>query len=426
MEVLCEPNYSEDGENCDEYSEEDEPSTITWELQFEGSVYDDSILRIIKLPGDRVSTPIMFALQIFTVVLVILSNFALQVMVITRLHKINEVGASDTIDKVFGPPFGTSGSCWKRDSSMFPDFLPKAGTGPGEFTWDCSPMLPMLLSNVSWLDSNSDGVWSAADDLKGFGNFYEEKFGKSGNLTRTFDRFLQEIKDDKFRHSTQLSEAQKESETKNFTEIPMKWMKAQQPVISLCINVDRRLCANLENRGALKKFIPEGQTPADRVDLCRHMNDRCDNLFGEVYRSYLEYAEETCGAKSSEWDVASRTILHSYEQSSLYNPSEKDSVTRLTYLVFLALVLIIWWLCVLEELRRVGTWCWVLFYMPCNGNSVTTDCRGQTTVEAISNAYKSVVFTFIMLPRTGIIIALSLIGSVFLIGSDDYGELILN
>lgn len=158
------------------------------------------------------------------------------------------------------------------------------------------------------------------------------------------------------------------------------------------------------------------------------MHDRCDNLFGELFLNYNDYAEATCGTMDSVWDEQRRITLHTYESAALYNPSEKDSVTNSTYVVFLALVLVIWWLAVLEELRRVLTFCMVLFIMPCHGNIVKTlpESPDTTTIESISNVTKSVLFVFIMIPRFGIIVALSSIGSQFLIGADSYGDLILN
>jgi len=418
----------------DELVEAEEDSDLTecvWKLGFAESVYDDSILRIINVADDlRTKSFSQFWCQLFTIILVISANFFLQVMIITRVHVINNVGEGNTVDKVFGPPLGESGSCYQREKNIFPDFLPAAGTGPGKITWDCSPMLPMLLSNTSWLDANNDGFWSAADGIAATSDLNERKFAKAGNLTRTFLRFLDEIRNNAFDASRHLDFAQRSSDTKVFTAIPVAWLKAEQPILHMCVNVDRELCGSLEARGILKLHIKgNSETPGDRVDKCREMYGRCDNLFGELYRSYHQYASQSCGEMKSTWDSASRVILNSYDKAQLYKPAERHSVTHETYLVFLGLMLVIWWLSILEELRRVVTWHVVLLFMPCHGNVVSSSNNPDDPsmmIEAISNPTKGVLFLFILIPRFFIAVALAWIGSAFLIGADDYGELILN
>lgn len=430
-----------DSEAEEEQEEEEQGSTgCVWKLQFAESVYDDSILRIINMPNDRKTSKPLFWCEFWTVVLVILLNFTLQTLIVTRVHMINMVNRDDTNDKIFGPPLGEAGSCYQRDNNMFPDFLKNAGIGGllskhsrkikggDSFTWDCSPLLPALLSNVSWLDANNDGVWSVADGISATSVHYEQVFAKTGNLTRVFFRFLDEIRENTFDATRNLIDSERQSQTNDFTQIPMTWMKAEQPILHMCLNVDKELCGSLELRGILKLHIKgHGDTPPEREDKCRKLNDRCDNLFGSIYRNYNYVAAQTCGEMESSWDAASRVTTNSYSKATMYKPGDEESVLAQTYQAFLGLMLVIWWLAVLEELRRVATWMAVLFIMPHDGNVVTQeDPDGPAMISNISDATKAVLFVFIMIPRLAVICALSVIGSHFLIGADDYGDLILN
>lgn len=429
----------EDDEGYD--AEEDEDSACTWNLSFGPSVYDDSILMIVDfVPSTSYnSSGVRHWCTFLTIPLVIFANFLLQSMVVYEVHCMNTHAKDDTLQKVFGPPLASDGSCWKRDNKKFPGFLPLAGKGPDSSTWDCSPLLPVLLSNVEWLDADEDGYWSA-DEAKDMKDFDEDKFGvlykgnltkKAGSMPRAFDRILAEIKDNKF--LLKRTPAEKTLDTERFVlkQIPMEYMRAEQPILSLCINVDKELCGNLEIRGVLKVHIKDKKlTPGDRVDKCRTMYDRCDNLFGELFRNYNDYATAICGDKDSKWDSKRRVTQHTYAKATLYKPGDKDAVTNRNYLVFLGLILALWWLKVLEEMNRVFSWLMALFIMPCNDNIVTDTTAdpigGVLSVSAITNPTKAVIFIFIMIPRAGIILALSWIGTQFLIGADSYTDLVMN
>jgi len=53
--------------------------------------------------------------------------------------------------------------------------------------------------------------------------------------------------------------------------------------------------------------------------------------------------------------------------------------------------------------------------------------EGQTiTIVALTVSWKLFTSVFILIPRTYVLVQLSLIGSQFLMGADDYGELIMN
>merc|ERR1712070_844126 len=83
--------------------------------------------------------------------------------------------------------------------------------------------------------------------------------------------------------------------------------------------------------------------------------------------------------------------VNEYSKYGRFNPESANSVTNVTYLVFLGLVLIIWWLSITEELRQCTSWWMVMFLMP----SKTTNIKhegGQIFIESISRSRKALIF----------------------------------
>lgn len=129
------------------------------------------------------------------------------------------------------------------------------------------------------------------------------------------------------------------------------------------------------------------------------------------------------------WVPEQMVIVNRYENADKYDPFvNKQAITTLTYSTFLLLVLIIWWLIVIGELRQVLSWWAVLI----NIQSESTDVRGQDdasedlSILGISVKHKWLIGLMVLLPRTLIILLLSYIGTDFLIYADSYADLILN
>ena len=138
-------------------------------------------------------------------------------------------------------------------------------------------MYPLLFANVSFLDVNSDTFWSEADEPEDLGDIYNAKFNKQGDLGRIFSEFLLEAKELKFvtQVTEQIGYEQSKKITNDFTRIPMKWMVDQQPISSLCNNIDPELCGNLEARGILKDHFPNEPGLNRRIIKCRETWDWC-------------------------------------------------------------------------------------------------------------------------------------------------------
>jgi hypothetical protein len=290
-------------------------------------------------------------------------------------------------------------------------------------------MFPMIMSNVTWLDTNNDGYWSIQDDIDGLSQENSEHFGKGGSLMEIFRNFMKEAEANDFQHQINRKLPFEESKdlTEHFSRIPMSWMHEEQSIIDLCNSADPALCGNLEIRGTLKHIGFPGESPQDRVDGCRDTYDKCLRIFGEIYRSYTKFLEQSCGDKSSVWMADEELIVSRYSRADQYDPkSNKNAIPTLAYESFLFLVLVIWWLIVIAEMRVCLAWWFVIASIPSEDGTVVKDDGENICIESIGFISKIVVELMVLLPRTIIILLLAWIGTDFLIMADNYSDLILN
>jgi len=421
-----------DGEDEDSWSSidtprsndnDDEPTdTCKWMVSPSESVYDDGMYRILEIGSQFGKENVcIFGCHVLSIIVLLGFNAALQMMVTWKVYGIVQMSRSSLHGSVFFP----TGSCAYQPSSLYTEVGVNAGKEP--LNWDCGPLFPMLMSNVGWLDYDNDTYWSEADHLDPLSHQFHTKFEKAGNLTNIFDAFLKDAENGKLQY--QIKRKMGPTEAKELTKgsrIPMEWMREEQPVIALCNNVDPHLCGNLEVRGSLQLSIPDvGRSPEARAQECRDMFDTCTPRFGELFRSYTKNAEQTCGSMSSTWDPVASVILNKFSEAEVYDPMNKDAIPTVTYEAFLLLVLIIWLLIVIGEVRNVFAWWLVLWCIP-NNDSVVNKTETTITIPSISRHHKIIIALMVLAPRTLIICFLSYIGTDFLIIADSYSDLILN
>lgn len=408
-------------EDSDDEDETDVAKCI-WKINPTESLYDLSLLRFLFLattaPDDRPTWKIW---RIFKVCVLLAFNGALQMTVVARVHVLVQNTRADRAGSVFLP----TGNCHHQPSGLYSE---NPAVGLQEYNWDCGPMYPLLFANASFLDVNKDTFWSEADRPDELSKSYNAKFGKQGDLNRIFSEFLRDAKELKF--ETQINEKigyeQSKTLTRDFTSIPMKWMVDQQPISSLCNNVDPKLCGNLEVRGILQDRFPDETDPSRRVRRCRQTWHWCVVHFGELFKNYKESAESVCDTVKPLWDPEAMVTINRYQRADKYSPKfDPEGILTSTYQSFLLLVLIIWWLTVMEECRVVLTW-WMTILTISGGELSLTEDEEKIEVKAIPLKSKIFAVVLVLLPRTIIIIWLSFIGTDFLIIADSYGDLILN
>jgi len=369
---------------------------------------------------------------VFKLIFLVALNAALQLPVVFSVDTLVDLTSKGRLGMVFAP----SGNCARDTSTEISSnpFLRSRMIGTAPQNWNCGPLQPFLMSNVSIVDTNYDGIWTQiADNNIATSARYAAEFGKGANLPMVFDAFMEEARKGNFVYQQvgKLSGSQSIAATANFTQIPMTWMKGEQSRITMCNNVDSALCGNLEVRGSLKINYPQITSTEKRILACRSHVHWCGEIFGELYKSYTEFAGATCKGVSPLWDADQGVILRRYDEADHYNVRVNNrAILSQTYLTFLLLILIIWWLIVLEEARQVLSW-WIVIICIDGGSTkvmAETDDDGEKSIEikSISLCSKILICIFINGPRTLIIILLAFIGTNFLVIADSFGDLILN
>jgi hypothetical protein len=291
---------------------------------------------------------------------------------------------------------------------------------------------------VSWLDADKDNYWSL-EDVEGAPNYKETILpaGKdTGNMTKIFNHLLADVESFNAVVDAKLSSGDVDVQTSGRTRIPMEWMRKEQGVFKMCNNVDPRVCGNLEARGILAPLKLRGnpQDSDKRIQACRDTFKWCDKNFNEVWHWYALQQQQRCGAMTTKWYTRPGESIHHglnvnlYARQGRYNPMNANAVTRRSYLAFLFLILIIWWLSIFSELRQIIRFCVTLALIPGGDTAVRHDPDNhiKITIDSIHVIKKVLCFVISLIPRTIIAIALAYIGTNFLLGANNYSDLILN
>lgn len=424
----------EDGRSEEDDEDEEEGScwaTWTWKVNPSESLYDVSMLRLLCISRDFKLAPCWNCWRLTKLLFLLTFNATLQLVVVARVNTLVQVTRAGRVDTVFAP----EGHCTRNPASLYAGIGLDLNIGAKPSNWDCGPLWPLLMTNVSIVDVNGDGYWSKADNFTATEAYYDQRFHKEGDLDRIFRGFVEDAKNMKFPTQVRqnLDAASSKASTLDFTAIPMEWMREQQPLINMCNNVDPDLCGNLEVRGILQSRFPSEANPSYRVGLCRDTWDWCADKFGELFRYYTKNVEAACESKSYSWDFDEMVSISRYDRADKYNPKVNPSaILSPVYETFLLLILLIWWLTVLTELRDVLAW-WMTMIHKSAGQTVlkglpsSEEPEGEMIeVVSIDILTKIAITVLVILPRTIIIVLLSYIGTDFLIVADNYGDLVLN
>jgi hypothetical protein len=301
---------------------------------------------------------------------------------------------------------------------------------PQDSYWDCSPFMSLLMHNASLLDVNGDGKWSPADDLsKLTGRWGSNQ--RQGNLTQILTKYLSEVVEKgTLLHQANMTRTESFLSTTGFFEIPMPWLLEEQPIIDLCLNTNEHVCSNLEKRGILKEKIRNSADAYTRVEKCRDLTAQCEKVHGEVWRSYRLIQKQTCGSKSSWFDAIDEITMTRFSDATAYdNISNAAAITSSTYIVFLALCLTTWWLVIVEEAREVLNWWMAVLFIPVSppeGKQEAEETEEDIIVNSINYYRKALIIVLVMIPRSIVVLMLAWYGSLFLVGTDGYTDLILN
>eukprot|EP00811_Abedinium_folium_P033050 NODE_6042_length_1710_cov_18.679722.p1 GENE.NODE_6042_length_1710_cov_18.679722~~NODE_6042_length_1710_cov_18.679722.p1 ORF type:complete len:547 (+),score=107.10 NODE_6042_length_1710_cov_18.679722:44-1642(+) len=391
--------------------------TVT-ELHMVESVYDAAF--IIALYRGRLNnggwTPRWISMLNMTLMLFI--NACLQTCVLVKIKSLSDLELLRVMGDI---------------EEVCPAVLDNA-TGATYF--DCAPAATSLMRDVRDLDLNHDGFWGA-DEARMFQEDATQKTGRAGHLEEVFLMMMDLARHGDLIHQQRHPDRRHfQADTHAYTLLPMQWLILEQGRLDMCTLTDMNICGNMKASGVLDKKLSYIDVDR-RIVECQQLQDTggyCERVFGEKFKFYVERTQRICGTGFVLWNTTSQSMITLYEQSNKYYLNS-EGVSRMPYCSFLALVLTIWMLFMLVEVRRVVIWWLVLIRFPSNslGEPVAVQVEDQTQethllirINAIPLVHKVWTAAFNVLPRTAIVAGLAVVGSQFLIRADNYTDLILN
>lgn len=217
------------------------------------------------------------------------------------------------------------------------------------------------------------------------------------------------------------------SQDQDDVSLDMKFFEHFRGKIEMCLPIDPNLCGNLEVRGKLKTMLPEDLKHAqDRVAACRENFDKfCMKMFGENYQWIHYVTSEVCGDSTFSREKGANKVT--YGAVTTYK-GESDSILGTTFVSFLVLLLFIWGMLMIVELRSTFNFLYVVWYTPSTQNSDPTFASFDQKMEVKSFPMSHKIFAVLCIgiPRGVIAVVVLLVGARFLSATNNLQDLVLN
>jgi hypothetical protein len=408
-------------------------------LPIHESVYDQALVAPL-LRGQRF-------VGYFSALFVLAVNLALQLLV---LYKVADLTLSHSLEvkgKTFSLCKTRSHESMPFDRNLGEQLNPLTEPKDGMYV-GCAPLdATMLASTVSVLDVNDDEYWTR-DEAATLKRKWEAHYDKESNLPELFDAYMRRARlglmnhqgGDASGHQGGAAADQWEKATDHYTRLPMKWMLKEQQDLTICVGLNPELCGNFEARGILRKhgigreylegsLVEENLTQSDRIAACEGvLRSKCPELYGQGFKVYVKWQQELCGDASSNWDDKRRIITTEYSLAATYSEND-DAIVTWSYKIFLFVILMLWWMLMIEEFRNVVRWWRVIPAFPSEpqgGGPEVEVKEDRAAVLAMPMLHKVGMILVNLFPRTVICVWLSYVGCWFLIEADNYTDLILN
>jgi len=327
---------------------------------------------------------------------------------------------------------GTGGACvWIKPGdalSLHLDHVLVAGkSGSDEGYLYCVPESLLIVDKFESIDLNGDGYWSAQESSAQTAAV-EEETGRIMNLDYLMFSLVL-----KKNPAAQWGDLIAAPATQYNASISRATWESHRNYLQLCQALNPTICPNLEIRGILKKYLPEEHKARKRVAKCENiLTYWCPTVIGEKFKQYGIYHADLCGVKETVWhkSVSLRSVRYSTEWKYM---NRFDGITTVMYFGFLMVMLIIWWMVMLLEIRLLYAWWTTLWFFPVAENK--EDCietleedgeNRKFKVLKLPARHRRITMLLNLLPRTILILCISVIGTFFLIEADDYQDLILN
>jgi len=373
-------------------------------LALSESIYDEAFL-VPLIHGKEADD--LFGRR-FVSWLMLTMNLLMQMAVMT---KITQLVIANDATRSSALWFDEGGAC-NRISKIEPQFkrLPDIHSS----YYDCHPAEVKIVSTWSKIDTNADGLWSrdeaVAQELQ-----YKAETGHDLEIAFVWDSLAKKF------NAAATGVLQEAVVAPGMDEM------------RLCELLDAAICPNAEIRGFLKNHVAY-LDPQRRIDRCEQvLNNECAGIFGEKFVQYQLAHASLCGDRNTIWEQYFRVRTVKYEIEEKYN-RPIGGVTTGTYFGFLCVILAIWHISMMQELRNLKGWYEMMWYFPsCDamhtadgGNQCTEVSETSIVVLQIPVRHKFATLVVHLIPRTIFLLICSTIGSKFLLQADDYEDLILN
>jgi len=353
--------------------------------------------------------------------------------------------ASSAVVKPTTPITGESVNLVAADKPMAP---PKKGSEPAagsayfctmhNATYTCLP--PSVKYAAQWekLDTNGDGVWSKEEAEKDEGGF-EKKFKAKAFLV--FRAITVGLVD---RQSVD-KRLWVPPQVEKMEGIPKPYFDYWMGDAALCSYADPGMCPTLLARG----YFSEAMNPKNHgkeiddidgaLDYCNFMlkvGGGCDQSLPQIYKLYRAKRQEQCGKGVFYPGGLFRNPHHPVDRvyviANFYSNMAKHlKADSLVYKSFLFLVLLLWLLALIGELRemvKLGEFT-ATFPAAEGGQGFTVekneDGDESYTIEGISSVHRGVIAAMVVL-RTIVVVYLGSVGCIFLVMETGYMDLLMN
>eukprot|EP00746_Dinoflagellata_sp_MGD_P065706 gnl/MRDRNA2_/MRDRNA2_27346_c0_seq1.p1 gnl/MRDRNA2_/MRDRNA2_27346_c0~~gnl/MRDRNA2_/MRDRNA2_27346_c0_seq1.p1 ORF type:complete len:685 (+),score=100.91 gnl/MRDRNA2_/MRDRNA2_27346_c0_seq1:108-2162(+) len=309
-------------------------------------------------------------------------------------------------------------------------------------TFSCLSWSTLYAQEWKKLDTNNDGIWSKAEAIKDEG-LMKNISGVKPILV--YAAITHGLEDRRKRYDTNITESPTMVQEEG---IPKAYFDYWAGDAVLCSYSDPEMCSTLIDRGYFDAALDPAHTGnkgvsdlASAMDYCRFMlkeGGGCDQSMPQIYQLYRAKRKEQCGN------------INLYPSGVYTNPFEKEETmyiispmyeeldghiksTTTTYRVFLFLVLLLWLLALVQEIRemfKLADFC-VMFPRASKKKGLgvktieDTDGDVRTTITGISHTHR-VIIAIVCVFRTGVVLYLGTVGCIFLINETGYIDLLMN
>lgn len=312
----------------------------------------------------------------------------------------------------------------------------------GSDRYSCLPWSALYVQYWKELDTNGDGIWSHDEAVKD-----ESKVGKVTGIKPklVFGTIAHGLAD-------------RRTVDKNITESPVMTQLQGIPKAYfdywvgdavLCSYSDPQMCSTLISRG----FFDAAMDPAhsgnkgvsdldSAMDYCKFMlkeGGGCDQSMPQIYQLYRAKRKEQC------------QDIHLYPSGIYTNPFQKEESMYVisadygaldghlksetaTFRLFLFLVLLLWLLALVQEIRemfKLADFC-IMFpsASKSKGLGVKTTEDAETgekkiAITGISHTHRTIIATVCVF-RTVVVLYLGTVGCIFLVNDTGYMDLLMN